>query len=40
MIRVVQHQHDGSFPVIAWDPGILWAENLATSTNGRASYYF
>jgi hypothetical protein len=23
-----QHQHDGSFLVIAWDPGILWVDIL------------
>jgi hypothetical protein len=40
MIRVVQRQHDGYFLVIAWDPGILWADNLAAGTNGRASCYF
>jgi hypothetical protein len=40
MIRVAQHQHDGSFLVIAWDPGILWVDSLATGIDGRTSYYF
>jgi hypothetical protein len=40
MIRVAQHQHDGSFLVIAWDPGILWVDSLAAGTDGRASCYF
>jgi hypothetical protein len=26
--------------VIAWDPGILWVDNLAAVTDGRADCYF
>jgi hypothetical protein len=40
MIRVTQRQYDGSSLVIAWDPGILWVDSLATGTDGRASCYF
>jgi hypothetical protein len=40
MIRVAQRQHDGSFLVIAWDPGILWIDSLATGTDGRTNCYF
>jgi hypothetical protein len=40
MIRVAQRQHDESFLVIAWDPGILWVDSLAASTDGRESCYF
>jgi hypothetical protein len=40
MIRVVQCQHDGSFLVIAWDPGILWVDSLAAGTDGRTLVTF
>jgi hypothetical protein len=40
MIRVAQKQHDESFLVIAWDPRILWVENLAVGTDGRENCYF
>ena len=40
MVKVVQHQHDGSFLVIAWDPGILWVDNLGASTYGIPIFYF
>jgi hypothetical protein len=37
---VAQRKHGDFFLVIAWDPGILWVDNLATNTNGRVSCYF
>jgi hypothetical protein len=40
MTRVVEYQHDRSFLVIAWDPGILWVDSLAAGTDGRTSCYF
>jgi hypothetical protein len=40
MIRVAHCQHDGFFPVIAWDPRILLVDSLAAGTNERARCYF
>jgi hypothetical protein len=40
MITVAQRQHNGSILVIAWDARILWVDNLAASTDGKASCYF
>jgi hypothetical protein len=37
MIIVVQCQHDGSFLVITWDPGILWVDSLSIGIDGGAS---
>jgi hypothetical protein len=36
---VAQLQHDESFLVIAWEPGILWDGSLAAVTDRRERYY-
>jgi hypothetical protein len=40
MIRVVQHQHGGSFLRLAWDPGISVLDSSTTDTEARASFFF
>jgi hypothetical protein len=39
MIRVVQHQHGGSFLRIAWDPGISVGDSATVDTEVRASFF-
>jgi hypothetical protein len=39
MTGVAQHQPDGSFQVKAWNPSILWVDNLALRIDGRAICY-
>jgi hypothetical protein len=38
-VRVAQCQHDRSFLVMAWDPGILRIDSLEAGTDGRTSCY-
>jgi hypothetical protein len=40
MIRVVQHQHGGSFLRLAWDPGITLFGSSTTGEDERDSFYF
>ena len=40
MIRVAQLQHDGSFLAIAWDPEILWVDNLVVGIDRGTRFYF